>query len=331
MNTRSLGATGLSVSRLGLGLAALGRPGYINIGHAADIGSDRAVATMKAQAYAVLDAAWTAGIRYFDAARSYGRAETFLASWLSSRQIRPGEVTIGSKWGYTYTADWNVTAEKHEVKDHSLNTLRRQVRESRDLLGPYLNLYQIHSATLESGVLDNRDVLNELAALHGSGLKVGLSLSGTNQSEVLRRALAVTIDGKRLFDCVQTTWNLLEPSAGAALKNAHDAGVGIIVKEALANGRLTERNSEPSFVRKRELLAREAHRLSTRMDALGLAAVLAQPWADVVLSGAATVDQLKSNVDGNAVQWDSEAGINLGQLAETPSVYWAARTGLAWN
>jgi aryl-alcohol dehydrogenase-like predicted oxidoreductase len=57
MNTRSLGATGLSVSRLGLGLAALGRPGYINIGHAADIGSDRAVATMKAQAYAVLDAA----------------------------------------------------------------------------------------------------------------------------------------------------------------------------------------------------------------------------------------------------------------------------------
>ena len=188
MNTRSLGATGLSVSRLGLGLAALGRPGYINIGHAADIGSDRAVATMKAQAYAVLDAAWTAGIRYFDAARSYGRAETFLASWLSSRQIRPGEVTIGSKWGYTYTADWNVTAEKHEVKDHSLNTLRPQVRESRDLLGPYLNLYQIHSATLESGVLDNRDVLNELAALHGSGLKVGLSLSGTNQSEVLRRA-----------------------------------------------------------------------------------------------------------------------------------------------
>jgi aryl-alcohol dehydrogenase-like predicted oxidoreductase len=41
MDMRSLGVTGLSVSRIGLGLAALGRPGYINLGHASDIGSDR--------------------------------------------------------------------------------------------------------------------------------------------------------------------------------------------------------------------------------------------------------------------------------------------------
>lgn len=331
MESRPLGWTSLSVSRLGLGLAALGRPGYINIGHAGDIGSDRAVATMEARAHAVLDAAYAVGIRYFDAARSYGRAESFLASWLASRNIPPGQVTIGSKWGYTYTANWSVTAAKHEVKDHSLGTLRRQMEESKELLGSYLNLYQIHSATLESGVLDNRDVLNELGALRESGLKIGLSLSGPNQSEVLRRALNVTIDGRRLFDCVQATWNLLEPSAGAALMDAHDAGVGVIVKEALANGRLTERNADPSFVRKHEVLAREASRLSTRMDALGLAAVLAQPWADVVLSGATTVEQLKSNVEANAVRWDSEARMNLGQLAEMPSAYWAARAGLTWN
>jgi aryl-alcohol dehydrogenase-like predicted oxidoreductase len=331
MEIRRLGATGLSVSRLGLGLAALGRPGYINIGHAADIGSDRAIDTLESRAHTVLDAAWANGIRYFDAARSYGCAEAFLASWLASRKIPPGQVTIGSKWGYTYTANWAVTAEKHEVKDHSLTTLRRQSRESTELLGPYLNLYQIHSATLESGVLDNRDVLNELSALRGSGLKIGLSSSGPNQGEVLHRALNVTVDGRRLFDCIQATWNLLESSAGATLKEAHDAGVGVIVKEALANGRLTERNTEPSFMRKHEVLAREASRLSTRMDALGLAAVLAQPWADVVLSGAATVEQLKSNLEANTVQWDSEASMNLGQLAETPSVYWAARAGLAWN
>src|SRR5471032_999510 len=98
MESRPLGATGLSVSRLGLGLAAPGRPGYINIGRAADIGSDRAVAAMEAQAHAVLEAAWAAGIRYFDAARSYGHAEAFLASWLAAREIPPGQVTIGSKW-----------------------------------------------------------------------------------------------------------------------------------------------------------------------------------------------------------------------------------------
>lgn len=331
MESRLLGATGLAVSRLGLGLAALGRPGYINIGHAADIGPDRAIATMETRAHAVLDAAWAAGIRYFDAARSYGRAEAFLASWLASRKITPGQVTVGSKWGYTYTAAWSVTAVKHEVKDHSLATLRRQVGESQELLGPYLNLYQIHSATLESGVLDNRDVLNELAALRGSGLAIGLSLSGPGQGEVLRRALHVTIDGRRLFDCVQATWNLLEPSAAAALREAHDAGVGVIVKEALANGRLTARNTELAFKDKRELLAQEAGRLRAPMDALALAAVLAQPWADVVLSGAATVDQLMSNVEAKGVAWDSLASMKLGQMAETPHVYWAARSGLAWN
>jgi aryl-alcohol dehydrogenase-like predicted oxidoreductase len=331
MHLRTFGATGRSVSRLGLGLAALGRPGYINIGHAADIGSDRAVSAMEMRAYGVLDAARSAGICYFDAARSYGRAEAFLAGWLSSRKIQPTEVTIGSKWGYTYTADWSVTADKHEIKDHSVATLRRQVRESKELLGAYLSIYQIHSATLESGVLFNREVLNDLATLRASGLKIGVSVSGPKQSDVLRRALDITIDSQRLFDYVQATWNLLEPSSGAALQEAHAAGVGVIIKEALANGRLTERNVESSFARKKERLAKEANRLGSRMDAFALAAALAQPWADVVLSGAATVDQLLSNVEASAVRWDAEANNLIGTLAEQPSEYWAVRAGLDWN
>ena len=64
---------------MGLGLAALGRPGYINLGHATDLSRDYDVAAMADHAHTVLDAAWAAGIRYFDAARSYGRAEEFLS------------------------------------------------------------------------------------------------------------------------------------------------------------------------------------------------------------------------------------------------------------
>ncbi|MCE7984726.1 MAG: aldo/keto reductase [Caldilinea sp. CFX5] len=316
---------------LGLGLAALGRPGYINLGHGADLAHTYAVDAMERHAHRVLDAAWAQGIRYFDAARSYGRAEEFLGHWLRSRSIEPSAVAVGSKWGYTYTADWQVTAEKHEVKEHSLPVLERQWQESQTQLAGYLRLYQIHSATLESAVLTNRAVLNKLAALKQSGIAIGLSLSGAQQAATLTQALAVTVDGVRLFDAVQATWNLLEQSATAALQAAHNAGVAIIVKEALANGRLTLRNNAPTFAPQLRLLQQEATRLQTTIDALALAAVLAQPWATIVLSGAATVAQLASNGRAGDVRWDEEAAAALAPLVEPPPRYWAQRSELAWN
>ena len=332
MPRRPLGATGLIVSRFGLGLAALGRPGYINLGHADDLGRDYDIAAMEARAHAVLDAAWTGGVRYFDAARSYGAAEQFLASWLAARNIAPDAAVVASKWGYTYTAGWKVEADKHEVKDHSLAVLQRQSAESRALLGAHLDLYQIHSATLESGVLDDRDVLAELVRMRAAtGTRIGLSLSGPRQAETLQRAMAAAVDGRRVFDCVQATWNLLEPSAGLALQAVHDAGIGVIVKEALANGRLTARNQDAAFAAKSRLLEEEAARLHTTIDALALAAVLAQPWADVVLSGAATAEQLRSNLGALAVSWDEDAGLRLGALSEEAREYWGTRGGMAWN
>jgi aryl-alcohol dehydrogenase-like predicted oxidoreductase len=331
MELRDLGTTGLRVSRLGLGLAALGRPGYINLGHAADLRHDYDVAAMEDRAHAVLDAAWQAGVRYFDAARSYGRGEAFLGTWLVARQIAPDQVVIGSKWGYTYTAGWQVEAEKHEVKDYSLPVLVRQLGESRALLGTQLDLYQIHSATRESGVLDNREVLEELARLRGTGLRVGLSVSGPNQTETLRQALDVRVGGAQVFDCVQATWNLLESSAGPALREAHEAGIGVIIKEALANGMLTARNEAPEFAPKRRPLEEVARRLGTTLDALALAAVLAQPWADVVLSGAATEEQLRSNAAALAVRWDGRVAEQLAPLREGPEEYWERRGRLRWN
>jgi aryl-alcohol dehydrogenase-like predicted oxidoreductase len=74
-SARQLGRTGLAVSRIGLGLAAVGRPAYITLGRAADLGPDRSVDSMRTRSHALLDAAYAAGVRYVDAARSYGRAE----------------------------------------------------------------------------------------------------------------------------------------------------------------------------------------------------------------------------------------------------------------
>lgn len=331
MGRRRLGRTGLEVSAIGLGLAALGRPGYINLGHARDLERDYDVEAMRARAIEVLDAAWVGGVRYFDAARSYGRAEEFLASWLRARGRTPAEVTIGSKWGYTYTAGWQVAAAVHEVKEHSLATLERQLAESRALLGPMLRLYQVHSATLDSGVLDDRSVLERLAGLRADGVAIGLSLSGPEQGATLRRALAVHLDGAPLFDVVQATWNLLERSAEPALAEAHAAGMGVIVKEALANGRLTARNLDPVFATRRARLTRVAEQLGCTIDALGLAAALARPWADVVLSGAASVAHLASNLAALDVAWSADLDDELADLAEPPPTYWSTRAALPWN
>jgi aryl-alcohol dehydrogenase-like predicted oxidoreductase len=316
---RTLGRTGLQVSPIGLGLAALGRPGYINLGHGEDLRGQTDVDAMERNAHGVLDAAFDGGVRYYDAARSYGQAEAFLASWLRRRGLRPGEVTVGSKWGYTYTAGWRIDADPAEVKDLSAATLRRQLAESRALLGPYLRSYQIHSATLDSGVLEDRAVLEELRRLRGEGIAIGVSVTGPEQAGTIRRALDVGI-----FDTVQATWNLLERSAGPALGEAHAAGLGLIVKEALANGRLTARGGDA-------LLAQVAGERSTTPDALALAAALAQPWADVVLSGPTTVEQLTSNLAALDVDYDQELDRRLATLAEEPARYWTTRAALPWN
>jgi aryl-alcohol dehydrogenase-like predicted oxidoreductase len=321
-----LGVGGPPATAIGLGLAALGRPAYITLGRDDDFGDDRSTTTMERRSHEVLDAAYAAGIRYVDAARSYGRAEEFLASWLAQRHIVPGTITVGSKWGYRYVGGWQMDSAVHERKDHSLATFSEQWPQSLELLGPHLRLYQVHSATLESGVLDDVAVLRALADTRARGVAIGLSVSGPRQAEVIGRALDVDVDGANPFSVVQATWNLLEPSAESALADAHDRGWGVLVKEAVANGRLTDRaGSAPAALR------RIAERHEASVDQVAMAAALARPWADVVLSGAVTADQLQSNIGSLRVNLDHDDVSLLGALSEHPERYWNERSALPWR
>ena len=306
------------MSEIGFGLAAVGRPAYINLGHGDDF-ADRSVDGMERAAHVVLDAAYDGGVRCFDAARSYGRAEAFLASWLERTGLGRDEVFVSSKWGYSYTGAWRVDAERHEVKELSAAQLRRQWSETAALLGEHVRLYQIHSATIESGVLDDSAVRAELAALRATGVLIGLTVTGTDQAATIDRAL----EGGG-FDAVQATWNLHERSAAGALARAHAAGLVVYVKEALANGRLTARGADAA-------LATAARERGAAPDQIALAAALAQPWADVVLSGAATVEQLESNLRARSVAWEDELEQRLAGLEEEPGAYWERRAELAWN
>lgn len=137
---------------------------------------------------------------------------------------------------------------------------------------------------------------------------MSLSTSGPAQAEAIRAALGVRVAERPLFRSVQATWNLLEPSAGPALAEAHDAGCLVIVKEALANGRLAVGEHAPG-------------------DAAALAAALDQPWATIVLSGAATADQLTSNLRAE----EHEHPTRWQDLAMPATRYWQERSRLLWS
>jgi aryl-alcohol dehydrogenase-like predicted oxidoreductase len=328
-----LGDGDLVVSRLGIGLAAVGRPGYITLGRSADLPPERTVEALYARAADILDAARDAGLRYVDVARSYGRAEEFVARWLRARGLGAGDVTVGSKWGYRYTAGWQIDAPVHEEKELSLARFRAQLADTRALLGDTLALYQIHSATAESAVLADEALLRALVEARRSGAlrAVGLTLSGASSRRTLELALAARVDGERVFDAVQATYNVLEPSLGDALREARAAGLGVILKEVHANGRLTPANLLPDDQNLRRRLAEIAEACATPVDHLAVAFAASFAAADVVLSGAATTAQLRSHLAGMEVVLDPATLGALQELAEPVEVYWRRRAALPWH
>ena len=313
-------------AQLGLGLAAVGRPAYITAGRGGDLGGERSVQDLEQRTWAVLDEAVAQGWTYVDTARSYGLAEQFLSRWLAAR---PGvDVRVGSKWGYRYVGGWRVDADVHEVKDHSLAAFLEQRDETLALLGDRLAVYHVHSAVLETGVLEDAALHRELARLRDRGTRIGVSTSGPAQAATVRRALEVEVDGVPLFTSVQTTWNVLETSAAVALEEAAQAGAQVLVKEPVANGRLAPGGADSDGARRVHELAEG---LGATADALAMAVALRQPWATCVLSGAVTPEQVRSNAAAARLEVPDDVVDALRLLAEPPEAYWAARSRRPWG
>jgi aryl-alcohol dehydrogenase-like predicted oxidoreductase len=310
----------MTIDRLAVGLAALGRPAYINVGRAGELPAERSVEELRAVSWAVLDAAYAAGVRRVDVARSYGRAEEFLAGWLDDRGH--SDIIVSSKWGYAYVGEWRVDAPVHEVKEHSLSRFRTQLAESRALLGDRIALYQVHSLTADSPLFDQPDLIAALAELAADGVRVGFSTSGPAQVDAVRRGLALEVAGRPVFTSVQATWNPLEQSVAPALAEAHNAGALVLVKEPVANGTLVVSPPQP--------VVDLAERHDTGADAVVLAAALAQPWADVVLLGPASVAQLTENLTSINLHFDPDELETLLTVRQSPEQYWANRSALPW-
>ena len=115
----------------------------------------------------------------------------------------------------------------------------------------------------------------------------------------------------------------------------------VVVKEALANGRLTQRGKREEGSGKREgaealfpsveRIGQIAEARSTTIEMLALSAALARPWADVVLTGAATVGQIQASVAALELAYDEELEEQLGSLGISSMEYWRARSSFRWN
>lgn len=313
-----------SKTKIGLGLAALGRPEYINI--RTDNAINKSEEAFKNNAFSVLDEAYKLGVRYFDTAPSYGKGEAFLQEWNDLNKY--SDSVLGTKWGYTYMANWELGfTGKHEVKEHSLNKLLEQWEVSKQML-PNLKYYQVHSATFESGVLENEAVLNQLHHIKKeTGLHIGITTSGANQSDVIASALNISIENDSLFDSFQVTYNVFEQSAFSILSDVLKQGKKVIIKEALANGRVFQNRKSECY----KILETLSKKYQVGVDAIVLRFVIDSLQPTYVLSGASNKMQLTENLKALNFNLTSEEIKLLSALKVSPKSYWNERNMLNWN
>lgn len=281
---RTLGATGLVVSRLGFGGAALGIENYLVDEHR----DDEAV---QARAREALAAAVAAGITLFDTAPGYGfgRAERIFGAVLSPHRERIVLATKVKVQPGTGPDDWT-----RSVAD-SLERLRTD----------RVDLLQLHGMSwpddlaawvLEAGVLDWLDTIKARGWTRATGIT----------AEVPSGGLERLIDTRRL-DVLQIAYSIIYQGACdhqrapfGPIPRARDLGMGILTMRGATSGVL------------QKLLRSEFPDLDpARITRLALRFVLSTPQVDAALIGMRTPGEVRANV---ALAGDTAARIDVAGL-----------------
>jgi aryl-alcohol dehydrogenase-like predicted oxidoreductase len=281
---RTLGRTGLSVSALSLGTAALG----VEYGIAAAGSSSP---PPEAAAEALIRAAVDRGITLIDTAPAYGTSERIVGRAAG----RDARVIIATK------------VTPHDL-DASLDRSRRAL--DRDVL----DIVQIHNATADliaSGITDRL-----LAARSRGVIRVlGASVYG------VEAALAVVRSG--VYDVLQVAFNVLDQRmAREVLPAADAAGVGVIARSAVLKGVLTPKAQwlPPALTPLADAAARARDGIADgsweRLPQAALRFCLSEPAVASVLIGARTLDELDAAIEAeSAGPLDAAALANAGSLS----------------
>ena len=290
METRALGGSGVTVSRVILGCGNFGgvgsAPAFFGQGESEE------------EAYAILDAAWDAGITTYDTADAYGggRSETWLGRW-AARGER--SLQLSTKVFHSVEGD---------PADHGLapDRIRRQLEGSLQRLGTSsVDMYLVHEPDPNAPLEQTLRALDELVR---EGL-VG-TIGASNVDRVyLEEARAISErDGLVRFEWVQNSYSLLDREAETGvLPFCAEHGIGFTPFSPLAGGWLTGkyRRGQPHPVGSRmtlrpepyehlradavydglEALAAAAEERGVHMSTLATAWVLSHPQVTGIVCG----------------------------------------------
>jgi aryl-alcohol dehydrogenase-like predicted oxidoreductase len=266
MERAYLGRTGVRVSRIILGCGNFGgigsAPAFFGKGETRE------------EAFALMDAAWEAGITTFDTADAYGggRSETTIGEWIASR--RPEGLVVTTKTFNPMT----------DGADHGLAParIRRQLEASLGRLGlERVDLFLTHAWDADVPIAETAGALDELVAAGAIG---AYGLSNVDGPQ-LREALAAGS-----FAWVQNSYSLLDREAeDEVLPLCAEHGLGFTPFSPLAGGWLTgkyRRDSEPPPGSRMTMRPEPYEHLRTRavydgldrLAALGDPAELAIAW-----------------------------------------------------
>ncbi|MDH6565374.1 D-threo-aldose 1-dehydrogenase [Streptomyces sp. SAI-117] len=299
MRRRKIPSTPVQVTELGFGASVIGNLYRV---------------TSPQAAAAALDAAWDAGVRYFDTAPHYGLGLSERRLGAALRDRPRGEYVVSSKVGRLLVPNEHprgVDDEGFVVRDD----LRRQWDFSRD------GVLRSLDETLERTGLDHLDIvylhdpddhwqqaadeaMPALAELRAQGV-IGAIGAGMNQSAMLARFLretaadVVMLAGRyTLLD--QSALDDVLPAAQAHGKSV--VAVGVFNSGLLSEGRPAEgmkydyQDAPADLVRRARAIAAICERYGTTLPAAAIAFPHTHPAVVNVTLGMRTADQVRRNV-----------------------------------
>jgi aryl-alcohol dehydrogenase-like predicted oxidoreductase len=143
--------------------------------------------------------------------------------------------------------------------------------------------------------------------------------------------MGIEVHDSQLFDTFQVTYNILDQSLLEVADDLIGNGKRIIIKEALANGRIFRNKNYPEYAYLYQTLEQMAKKYEVGVDAVALRFCVDSIRPFLVLSGASEDIQIKENLKSNRIKLEEEDINILKDFKITPDSYWSERKQLRWN